>query len=96
MTIDISVVEFRERFPAMSDVIVFPDGLILHQSAMAQCFIDVRKKITQIFTPPLAISTIKARARKAGPSARAISIKPLNDSGLMLATLTHVVTGGGE
>lgn len=57
---------------------------------------DVRKKITQIFTPPLAISTIKARARKAGPSARAISIKPLNDSGLMLATLTHVVTGGDE
>ncbi|CNH75861.1 Uncharacterised protein [Yersinia pseudotuberculosis] len=41
MTIDISVVEFRERFPAMSDVIVFPDGLILHQSAMAQCFISV-------------------------------------------------------
>lgn len=39
MTIDISVVEFRERFPAMNDVIVFPDSLILHQSAMAQCFI---------------------------------------------------------
>ncbi|OCJ20017.1 hypothetical protein A6U95_15245 [Serratia sp. 14-2641] len=57
---------------------------------------DVRKKITQIFEPPLATSTLKARARKAGPGATVISTKPLNDSGLMLATVTHVVIGGDE
>lgn len=57
---------------------------------------DVRKKITQIFDPPLATSTLKARARKAGPGAKVISTKPLNDSGYMLATLTHVVIGGDE
>ncbi|AYH32966.1 hypothetical protein [Pectobacterium parmentieri] len=57
---------------------------------------DVRKKITQIFTPPLATSTLKARARRASGSAGLVSVKPLNDSGYMLATLTHVVTTEGD
>ena len=52
---------------------------------------DVRKTITLIYTPPLATGTIRARARRAGPGAKIISIKPLNDSGYMLATLTSVV-----
>ena len=52
---------------------------------------DVRKKITLIYSPPLATSTLKARARRAGPGAKIISIKPLNDSGYMLATLTSLV-----
>lgn len=52
---------------------------------------DVRKKITLIYTPPLAVSTLKSRARRAGPGAKIISVKPLNDSGHLLATLTHVV-----
>ncbi|MCL6399124.1 hypothetical protein EXT62_19885 [Pectobacterium carotovorum subsp. carotovorum] len=56
---------------------------------------DVRKKITQIFTPPLATSTLKARARRASGKAKIISVKPLNDSGYMLTTLTHVITEGG-
>lgn len=55
---------------------------------------DVRKKITQIFTPPLATSTLKSRARRASGKAKIISVKPLNDSGYMLATLTHVITEG--
>jgi len=52
---------------------------------------DVRKKITLIYTPPLAVSTLRSRARRAGPGAKIISVKPLNDSGYLLATLTHVV-----
>ncbi|MEH0874650.1 hypothetical protein QM999_07945 [Pectobacterium cacticida] len=55
---------------------------------------DVRKKITQILTPPLATGTLKARARRASGKAKVISVKPLNDSGYMLATLTHVITEG--
>jgi len=57
---------------------------------------DVRKKIALITTPPLATATLKSRARRAGPGAKAVSIKPLNDTGYMLATLTHVVIGGDE
>ncbi|MCA6954823.1 hypothetical protein [Pectobacterium polaris] len=55
---------------------------------------DVRKKITQIFTPPLATTTLKARARRASGGTAVISVKPLNDSGYMLTTLTHVVSEG--
>lgn len=54
---------------------------------------DIRRKITQIFEPPLAESTIKSRARRAGKKPEQVSTKPLNDTGYMLATLTSVTTG---
>lgn len=57
---------------------------------------DVRKTITLIYAPPLAISTLKARARRAGPGAKIISVKPLNDTGYMLATLTSIVKEGNQ
>lgn len=47
---------------------------------------DIRKTITKITSPALAISTLDARWRRGNGSD-----KPLVDSGLMLATLTSVV-----
>lgn len=50
---------------------------------------DVRKTITQLTSPPLSEGTIaRRRANKSG----AKSVKPLIDTGRMLATLTHMVT----
>lgn len=50
---------------------------------------DVRKTITQITSPPLSEGTIaRRRANKSG----AKSVKPLIDTGRMLATLTHLIT----
>lgn len=51
---------------------------------------DIGKKITQIMSPPLKSSTIRARqSRKKTPG---VSAKPLVDTGLMLQSVTHKVT----
>lgn len=50
---------------------------------------DVRATISKITTPALAPATLRARARRS--SSGQISVKPLVDSGLMLATLTSQV-----
>lgn len=59
---------------------------------------DVRLKITSIHEPPLAQSTLEARARRANAgrkgkqfTAATVSQKPLNDTGYMLATLVGVI-----
>lgn len=60
---------------------------------------DISKTISQINSPPLKPETVKARLRKlkgGGVRRGAISItaaKPLVDSGIMLATLSHNVEG---
>lgn len=51
---------------------------------------DVGKKITQIFSPMLKPSTLKARQSKS-KNTKVVSIKPLVDSGLMLQSVTHKV-----
>lgn len=54
---------------------------------------DVRKTIAAVTTPALKQSTVDARLRKKADGKTVGSLtKPLVDSGLMLATLTHEVT----
>lgn len=52
---------------------------------------DVVKKISEIWTPPLAPYTIMKRAERAGLPIDAVSKKPLIDTGTMLAHVTHAV-----
>ncbi len=55
---------------------------------------DVRKSISALTTPPLAKSTLQARYRRAtsgGSPIKYLSIKPLVDTGALLAHVTHVV-----
>ncbi len=54
---------------------------------------DLRKRITEVRSPPLAVATVEARlAGKKQGKVVSISIsKPLVDTGHMLATLTNVV-----
>lgn len=61
---------------------------------------DIRKQIASVTEPPLKPATIEARrARSASGEARtATGAKPLNDTGYLIATATHVVEekGAGE
>lgn len=56
---------------------------------------DIRKQIISVVSPPLKPATIAARAARAGirdgKSLGASGEKPLNDTGLLLATITHEV-----
>lgn len=53
---------------------------------------DIRKKITQIWHPPLAESTVEARAARTASGKVTPSLtKPLVDTGHMLATCTSEV-----
>ena len=52
---------------------------------------DVVKKISQVWTPPLAPYTLQKRAERAGISVDQVSKKPLVDTGTMLAQITHAV-----
>lgn len=59
---------------------------------------DIRKKITQIYSPPLALSTLKARYSRASANAKKtknklkfLSIKPLVDTRHLLNTCTQRV-----
>lgn len=53
---------------------------------------DIRKAITQVFSPPLKPATIAARLRKrANKTVTGNLTKPLVDTGLMLNTLTNTV-----
>lgn len=53
---------------------------------------DIRKTISQIFSPPLKPATIAARlAKRADKKTVGRLDKPLIDTGLMFATLTNVV-----
>jgi hypothetical protein len=53
---------------------------------------DIRKTITAITAPPLKESTIAAKRRKRADKKTTGNLsKPLIDTGLMLASLTHVV-----
>jgi len=53
---------------------------------------DVRKAVTRLQSPPLAASTVAARMRKYTRKSKSKTIsKPLVDTGLMLASLTHMV-----
>lgn len=60
---------------------------------------QVQKTIASIDSPRLATSTLIARNRKRhknGRKPKAISIKPLVDSGLMMASITYKVADKGE
>lgn len=61
---------------------------------------DVVKTISELDSPPLALSTKIARNRKAhqgGKKPKAISIKPLVDTGLLISSITSdVVDKEGE
>lgn len=53
---------------------------------------DVKKKISEISSPPLKESTIAARLRKRADKKTVGKLtKPLVDTGIMLASVTHVV-----
>jgi hypothetical protein len=53
---------------------------------------DIKKKITEIVSPPLAQSTIQARKAKMAAGKRIGNLtKPLVESSLMLSSLTHTV-----
>lgn len=56
---------------------------------------DVRKKITEISSPPLKEATVAARLRKRADKKTVGKLtKPLVDTGIMLASTTHVVERG--
>lgn len=63
---------------------------------------DIFKHISEVTSPPLAEATLKARASRRGIGVgelTATGAKPLNDTGYLIATLTHLVTenkGDGE
>lgn len=60
---------------------------------------DIKVKIGEITSPRLAIATLKARNRKAhkgGLKPKAISIKPLIDTGLMQKSISSVVVDREE
>lgn len=60
---------------------------------------QVQKTIASIDSPRLATSTLIARNRKRhknGRKPKAISIKPLEDSGLMMASITYKVADKGD
>lgn len=61
---------------------------------------DLRKHISKVTEPPLAESTLRARAARLHVShLTSTGAKPLNDTGYMIATLTHIVSqnkGDGE
>lgn len=52
---------------------------------------DIVQKIREIWTPPLSPYTLQKRAERAGVSVDQVSKKPLVDTGLMLASVTHAV-----
>lgn len=54
---------------------------------------DIRKRITQVSSPPLKPSTVRARAARHSnfKGLKSWSIKPLVDTGLMLATAHNAV-----
>lgn len=59
---------------------------------------DVKETLSNILSPPLAVSTKIARNRKAhqrsakyGKTPNAVSIKPLVDTGLLFDSIDHVV-----
>lgn len=57
---------------------------------------DIQETISEITAPPLSLATKKARNRKAMKSkAKAVSIKPLVDSGLLIASINSVVADRG-
>ena len=58
---------------------------------------DIAEKITQIWTPPLAESTVKNRVSRKSKKATTESLtKPLIDTGVMLASLSFKVLFGGK
>lgn len=61
---------------------------------------DIFKHISNVTEPPLAESTLRARAARLHVShLTSTGAKPLNDTGYMIATLTHIVSqnkGDGE
>lgn len=59
---------------------------------------DIRKQIKSVTEPPLKESTLRRRASKRGIKFEALTgtgSKPLNDTGYMMATVTHVVEDEG-
>jgi len=58
---------------------------------------EIARSITDVTAPPLKETTIKAKRRKMADQATVGSLdKPLVESGLMLASVTHTVGSGDE
>ncbi|MDO9950462.1 hypothetical protein Q7404_08395 [Glaesserella parasuis] len=64
---------------------------------------DIVEKISNIDVPPLAISTKKARNRKAhqqtakyNKKPKAVSIKPLVDTKVLISSISYIVTDKGD
>lgn len=67
-------------------------GEIVLQGVGLQAQGDVQKTITLVMTPPLSPKTIAARRAKYKTGRVTASLtKPLIDSGVMMASITHVV-----
>jgi hypothetical protein len=58
---------------------------------------QVREQIASVFEPPLKQATIEARARRTASGEITESLaKPLNDTGYMMASVTHQLNGAKE
>lgn len=78
------------------------NGLIANQNAIdvlelvgMKASADVKNTISEIMSPPLSVATKKARnnrAYKQSKRPKAISIKPLIDTGLMQKSISYVVS----
>lgn len=71
------------------------DGKLRVQQAFAQLGLiaqgDIQETIRNIHEPALAESTIEARARRRHTTPEAVPSKPLEDSGLLISTVSHEV-----
>jgi hypothetical protein len=59
---------------------------------------SIRKQIVSVWEPPLKQATIDARDRRraSGEPSTNSGAKPLNDTGYMIATATHIVANKGS
>lgn len=59
----------------------------------AQAEASIRKQIASVWSPPLKLATLQARARRSASGAPRTKTggKPLNDTGYLMASVTHLV-----
>lgn len=73
------------------------DGRLAVRDAFVQLGLvaqgDIQVTIRGITTPPLKESTLRARARRKNTTLAAVPSKPLEDSGLLISTVSHEVKG---
>lgn len=96
----------REQ-PNWSKVVAYGARLMFNGQSTAHDMLEliggvaegsIRKQIASVWEPPLKEATIKARDRRraSGEASTTSGAKPLNDTGYMISTATHIVASKGS